>query len=255
MIWLFPFFLAILSTGVLAKPCPESSLFLHSYQHEGESHCACIDGTRCVGSSCTVGGASNEIYGFYHTQDHSGFRSSCLDCYCLRPDESEAEVEASATHKMLTSTTGEKFRDFRDPLFEASCRVDDTVPIPQPRALARQKWLHFPKVCASLHALAVGLSGRLVFSPRWLPSMWRSEAVWDGCERSASHRIFHLLSSWRRKTRLLVSHGNSVLDSWSCFFARLARVFLRPSTIMRVVTFRGHGSLMTCAMSVSESTR
>eukprot|EP00730_Choanoeca_flexa_P018019 TRINITY_DN8734_c0_g2_i2.p1 TRINITY_DN8734_c0_g2~~TRINITY_DN8734_c0_g2_i2.p1 ORF type:complete len:483 (+),score=58.29 TRINITY_DN8734_c0_g2_i2:150-1598(+) len=155
---------------VHAKPCPENSLFIYSYEHGEESHCACLEKTRCIGAKCVAGGAKNDVYGFYNTPYHSGFQSSCLDCYCLTSSQTASNVALSYPHKLRTSPDGQQFREFPDPLFEQSCRaLPDHVPYKPPVALARQKWLHFPKAGSSFsstiyHYACRNFPGARVFS-------------------------------------------------------------------------------------------
>eukprot|EP00045_Choanoeca_perplexa_P006219 m.52673 g.52673 ORF g.52673 m.52673 type:complete len:502 (-) comp13520_c0_seq1:11-1516(-) len=145
--WLLFSTLVALATS---KPCPDSSLFVHSYHHKGQSHCACLEHTRCVGSGCVQGGSGNKVYGFYHTLEHSGFEASCLDCHCLALSETIEQAAVLYPSRELTTPSGRKFRDFPDPLFEESCKALPTsTPVRAPVALAREKWLHFPKAGSS----------------------------------------------------------------------------------------------------------
>eukprot|EP00056_Hartaetosiga_gracilis_P013013 m.211081 g.211081 ORF g.211081 m.211081 type:complete len:495 (-) comp13785_c0_seq1:199-1683(-) len=97
----------------------------------------------------------------------------CLDCFCV---DKEAETIDSVgsefdrnsnsdedkkfnrfeivngiriDYRVVETTDGEEMRDFKDNVFEQSCKTNDNnKPLPKPKALPHLTWIHFPK-CGS----------------------------------------------------------------------------------------------------------
>jgi hypothetical protein len=163
-----------------AEPCPEDAVFLHSYAHNGASHCACLDNLACVGSACSRGGSANSMYGFYHEGSSHGFEASCQDCFCVRPGESAAQAERRQPFEWLRTTDGGRQRDFHDALFDKTCRIERDAVVPRPKALHRLKWLHFPKAGSSLsstiyHYACRGFPGARAFDNLESPAVGQYE--------------------------------------------------------------------------------
>eukprot|EP00049_Salpingoeca_infusionum_P001171 m.45757 g.45757 ORF g.45757 m.45757 type:complete len:545 (+) comp10895_c0_seq1:315-1949(+) len=137
-----------LAAIVASKPCPDNAVFVHDDEHG--SVCGCTNvkdvchGTQCVELTTSHLVLRNEV----------AFKAECMDCYCADKDESLSSVEVKARFPYtIVETTDDvgHMRDFKDELFEETCRQHDLGgPIPRPVALKRIQWLHFPKCGTSL---------------------------------------------------------------------------------------------------------
>jgi len=160
---------AVLATG-FAKPCPNNAVFLRSYEHDGASHCACLPNLLCVGTNCSVGGQRNSNFSIYNNAQSEGFPFQCLDCFCKLSGESNATAASNAgNYELVTSTDPwiQQFRDFEDPLFQATCQTTG-MPRKPPVALDYLRWLHIPKAGSSFtstlyHYLCRSFPGAQVF--------------------------------------------------------------------------------------------
>jgi hypothetical protein len=146
------FLLLALFGTVQTRPCPRNAYFVASDVHKADV-CACARGYICGGSKCLQGSDDNHPLSFDASTE--GFAADCMDCGCVSQrkygDASKRELAQTAktllegTFRILPTTDGGSMRDFIDPLFEASCHVQNDVPIPRPKALRYMNWLHFPK--------------------------------------------------------------------------------------------------------------